>query len=400
MTRMIATLRMALLAGTLAAACAPPPPFQPSPELTERAEALTALEARVQSLGALPAAEIMLEDARLITPASIGGFEVGLGHDYPSVGGGRLAPRRDTVRGPANVRRWILMRQREHPGPTPFHFATTRILGCEGAVLQYGNYPVRSGARLGGAETRRPFTAIWRIGPDDELRLESLWMEPPGGAARPGVLARGCRAAGLERDAVRFAGRRLGLQAFAGAGYGPAGGSVGEGFEEGGWDRELEVSRQYPRLGVQGYYRVHPAWNLTGIVTYDPGFSVKGRPGAVGFVPTLSAVGFAVGALAVREVGSLRLGAGPELVYTSWDWSERLLHATIEPGEPSSGSSWTPGVVFHAGLVRPLWSNLYLDLAGRYRVAGNSGAPGFRDLDGLEAQMSAGTVTIGLGRWW
>jgi hypothetical protein len=126
---------------------------------------------------------------------------------------------------------------------------------------------------------------------------------------------------------------------------------------------------------------------------------VTGRPGQVGYVPTLTGSNFSIAALAVHEMGSFRFGAGPELIHTRWQWRERHLHSWVEPAAESSGSSWTPGVLFHAGIVRPLWGNMYLDVGGRYRIAGTSTPPGFRDMDDIEVEHRGGTLSLGLG-WW
>ncbi len=382
----------------LVAACAPPPPFQPSPELAERAEALSAVEQQVQRVGELPGMGDMLPEVRLTGPRQLGGFETGLGYPYPR-GVGAAQAQRDVITGSTAVAHWLDSRRRSHRGETPFHFRTTRVMVCDGAAIQYGVYPVLTAPGVGRGEVTRPFAALWRLEEDGELRLESIWMDPASGATRPGVLATRCRHAAGPREALRYAGRRVGVQLFASLAAEQASGSTRDALVDGGWTQSLNASPERYRLGAQGYYRLTPRWNVTGIASYEPGFSVSGRPSDVAYVATLQGRGLSAAALMVYEVGPLRLGVGPDLTYTSWAWSERLLHKGVEPGEPSSDSSLTPGALLSAGLVWPLWSNLYLDLAGRYRIAGHAAAPGFRDLDGLEASMTAGSVAVGLG-WW
>lgn len=380
------------------AGCGPLRPEAPelSPELAADAEAAESLRAELRAIGRFPTAENMRSDVTLYT-------ELVWYQDA------RQEAQRDTLHSPTTVESWLENRRSRESPAVLFELTTDEVYQCEEAVLQYGTYPI--GLDPVGRRTylgdrvvvsrelaRYRFTARWLRADDGSLELETLWMSPVGGEARVGRLGDSCRSTGGARFAASWAVRRAGVDLSAGlTDQSSSMESLEQAFVSQGWDQDMH--RGLPlAVTAEGFYRFRPGWQVAGVASYQLPSSIDGF--GSGFRVTAEWTGLTLGGLLVREVGPLRVGAGPAVAVTSWDWSEETISAVFDPAEPTSGTTVTPGALAELSLIQALRSHIYVRVSGRYYLFGDADVPGFRDLGTVTVPRSQARLSIGVGWWW
>ncbi|MFO7892333.1 MAG: hypothetical protein R6U63_01250 [Longimicrobiales bacterium] len=389
---------MTILAVVWLAACGPfrPRPPEVGPEVAAAAEAAESLRAELRTVGRFPSVEDMRPDVTLYT-------EVVWLQDA------REESRRDTLRTPVTVASWLENRRSRQSSDVLFELETDEVYQCDEAVLQYGTYPVvldGLGRRTYLGErvlvrrelARYRFVARWLRGADGTLELGTLWMSPIGGEARVGRLGEGCRSVGAAKFAALYAVRRAGVDVSAGATYqAPTTESLEQAFVAQEWDQDMHSATPLT-VSAEGFYRFRPGWQVAGLAGYQLPGSVDGFAGR--FRARVEWTGLTAGGLLAREVGPLRVGAGPAVAITRWEWSDEMISATFEPGEPTSGTTVTPGALAELSLVHSPRSRLYVRAAARYYLFGDAEVPGFRDLGPVDVARSQAQLTLGAGWWW
>lgn len=378
------------------AGCGPlrPRAPEPSPGVVMEADSALALESQVRQLGMFPTAGDIAEGAVLYT-------------EMQRVPGTRTyALTRDTIRGGEAVARRLQARQVR--SLVPFELNTQRVFRCEGGALQYGVYPVdaRVSDRVvvapqtqpGDRAVWAPFAARWRAGEDGDLKLDALWLGPLDLEVRVGRLGHRCRDTDVPVFARDYAGRRTGLE--FGVGYPfqlSTTGFMEDAVRDHGWNTNV-ASAVSPSLALSGFYRLRSGIQLMGVATYQLPAQVQAT-GDV-FDATLEWSGGTVAGLLAGELGRFRIGAGPAVAFTHWQWSDHVFSAVFEPGAPSSGTTVVPGGVAELDYIQTLRSRLYLSVRGRYAYFMDAEVPGFRTFPATQAPMDRTSVTVGLGYWW
>ncbi len=385
------------VAGLAIPGCGPLRPELPqaSPEVTARADSAGIVRSELAAIGGFPSEEHMRPDVRLYTELV---WIEDSGRD----------PRRDTLRTPTSVANWLENRRSRQAPDVLFELDTDEIYVCRDAVLQYGTYPLGvdpTGQRtflgsrvvLSRGLQRHAFVARW-IRTGSGLELEALWLSPVGGEARVARLGRGCRSASRATFAARYAVRRGGVD--LGAGFTDQSqpiDAVEQALVAHGWEQDIRHGGA-AGFSAQGTYRFRPGWQVAGVAGYQLPAYANGFAGQ--FRAELEWSGFTLGAVLVREVGPIRLAAGPAVAVMQWNWSDEVTASVFDPGEPTSATTVTPGGLAELGVIQALGSNLYVRIAGRYYLMGDARAPGFRDLESVDVSMSQARLTLGVGWWW
>jgi hypothetical protein len=244
---------------------------------------------------------------------------------------------------------------------------------------------------------RYQFAARWaRTG--NGLALESLWLSPVGGETRVARLGQQCRSASRATFAARYAVRRGGVDVATGfTDQSQPTDALEQALVAQGWDQDIRRGGA-AAFTAEGFYRFRPGWQVAGVAGYQLPAYANGFAGQ--FRAEVQWSGLTLGALVVREVGPIRLGAGPAVAVTQWSWSDEVSASVFEPGEPTSASTVTPGALAELGVIQALGSNLYVRAAGRYYLMGEAQAPGFRDLAPVDVPMSQARLSLGVGWWW